>query len=309
MPKTRKTSRSMMNEPKYLRRATPKSTKRSSRLKRSNSKEPKRCCRKKSTKKVSFNDYIEDPLSNPIYASVINRNRHDASMLADKINQLEEKLETEIYRRKMVERERDDLVISLNDMTMQTKDLEKSLKGFKTENIDLYQLLKQNNKDILFAKQQAENYYKDINDLKQALLKEENKNASLQKVIEDQKLLIGQQSMEMAQLKITNKAYDLSNKENVRNMNLAFGKVLDMSHERKKVSNELDNIIQRRKSKKNLQGSNSFKQLANLNTGCMNSQRGISSTNNLHCCQHSNEKPGLLIDRSYSDARMLNMNQ
>ena len=91
---------------------------------------------------------------------------------------------------------------------------------------------------------------------------ESNYATSYSKVIEDQKLLIGQQSIEITQLKINNKAFDLSNKENVMNMNSAIERVALMSNERHKVTHELDNIIQRRKSVKNLRCSNSFHQLS-----------------------------------------------
>lgn len=70
--------------------------------------------------------------------------------------------------------------------------------------------------------------------------------------IENQSKEIEKQGKEIDQLKITNKAFDISNKENFKNMNAVMEKMIYMSSERQKVKNELDNIIQRRKSVKNL---------------------------------------------------------
>jgi len=145
-------------------------------------------------------------------------------------------------------------------MTQQARKLEHTLREFEKENIDLYYLLKQNNTEILHIKELSQNSFNESKELKLNLEKAEQQNISLQTVIEDQKLLIGQQSLEIAQLKITNKAYDLSNKENMKNINAAFQKVDYMSKERQKVSNELNNIILR-KRKKTLRVSNSFQML------------------------------------------------
>lgn len=72
------------------------------------------------------------------------------------------------------------------------------------------------------------------------------------KINEEQRLVIEQYVKEIDQLKITNKAFDISNKENFKNMNAVMEKMIYMSSERQKVKNEMDNIIQRRKSMKNL---------------------------------------------------------
>ena len=81
------------------------------------------------------------------------------------------------------------------------------------------------------------------------------------KINEEQRLAIEQYVKEIDQLKITNKAFDISNKENFKNMNAVMEKMIYMSSERQKVKNEMDNIIQRRKSMKNLTWSNSFHHL------------------------------------------------
>ncbi|CAI2373845.1 unnamed protein product [Moneuplotes crassus] len=299
----------MINDPKYYYKVSPKARRKSPKRKRSVSKEGKRLRKKKSSKQISFDNYYNDPMQNPAYVNIIRRNHYEDNILIEKNIQLEAKLEEESNKRKIAERERDKLMSSLKDMTVQAKKLETTLTDFEKENIDLYQLLKENNKEINFAKEQAENYYKEINELKARVQQEEQRNYSLQKVIDDQKLILGQQSMEMTQLKITNQAYDLSNKENVRNMNFALERVVNMSNERKKVSNELDNIILRRKSRKSLQGSHSFQQLSSYKNSCNSSQRDISSIRKQHCCQNTNEKSACRMDRSYSDAQILNMNQ
>jgi hypothetical protein len=189
------------------------------------------------------------------------------------------RVEDETNRRKKAESERNTLIKSLDDMTLQAKRLENMVRDYEKENIDIYEKLRKTNDDRQLA-------IKELNDIRVELRKESEYAASYSKVIEDQKLLIGQQSIEINQLKINNKAFDLSNKENVMNMNSAIERVALMSNERHKVTHELDNIIQRRKSVKNLRCSNSFHQLSEnkpYETKFKDTKGGINSITNQSC--------------------------
>lgn len=172
------------------------------------------------------------------------------------------RIEDETDRRRKAENERDTLIRSLDDMTQQAKRLEDVVRDYEKENIDIYERLRKANEELF---QNSDNYQlvlKEIANLKVELQKEKQCNQNYCKVIEDQQLLIGQQSIEITQLKLVNKTYDQSNKENVKNMNAAIERVALMSNERQKVKHELENIIQRRKSVKNLKCSSSLNHLS-----------------------------------------------
>mmetsp|Transcript_4701 Transcript_4701/g.3958 ORF Transcript_4701/g.3958 Transcript_4701/m.3958 type:complete len:115 (-) Transcript_4701:79-423(-) len=113
-------------------------------------------------------------------------------------------------------------------------------------------------------------------------------------------MLIGKQSVDINQLTIRNRAYDLSNKENFKNMNYAFEKVAHMSNERNKVTNELDNILKRKKS---LKTSNSFQQLSEFKIH--NMKRSEDSLNRSYIYNHVDTiGDARLFNKSYSDARI-----
>ena len=90
-------------------------------------------------------------MNDPQYTNVIIRNpssgRHrdlvqSTEKLQTEIKYLHSRLEDEMKRRKKAEQDRDCLIGSLDDMTRQAKSLEKTLRDFESENIDLYEKLK-----------------------------------------------------------------------------------------------------------------------------------------------------------------------
>lgn len=161
-------------------------------------------------------------------------------------------MEDETNRRKKVEQERDILIQSLNEMTERAKGVEKALREFEKENVDLYERLKRCNQELTVAQDRNNEVLQQLADVqleKEKIMKEKEEFGQL---IESQKLLIGKQSMEITELKTTNRAYDISNKENVKNMNAVMEKMMFMSNERQKVKYELENIIHRRKSSRGM---------------------------------------------------------
>ena len=118
-------------------------------------------------------------------------------------------------------------------MNEQARKLERTLRDFERENIELFKLLKQSNAEVVKTQELERIKARESHELKLELEKWNKHASELNKTIEDQKKIIGEQSMEITELRISNKAYDISNKENAKNMNIAFERVTQMSNERK----------------------------------------------------------------------------
>ena len=100
---------------------------------------------------VSFDEHWDQALHDPQYTNLIIRNpsstrsrdqNHNNEKYQTEIKYLHSRLEDEMTRRKRAEQERDCLIASLDDMTRQARNLEKTLRDFEHENIDLYDKLK-----------------------------------------------------------------------------------------------------------------------------------------------------------------------
>jgi chromosome segregation protein len=215
---------------------------------------------------------------------------------------LRSRIEDEEERRKRVEKERDVLIKSLDDMTEKGKYIESIMRGLEKENSEIYQRLKERDEEEKMYKERLEEKDKEIFSLKE-LSKQIDE---LKQIIENQKLLIGQQSMEITCLKSTNQAYDISNKENLKNMNIVMEKMNKMSSERQKVKHELDHIIQRRKSVKHLSCSNSFHQLPISNRAYPFQQNSLNNlVNQSYCVPNTEKKQDIRsIERSHSDIHL-----
>ena len=290
-PKTRKASMSFLYEP-----STRKKSKKSRLSSRKNSAyNDKKRSKRKSRIQVSFDGHYHDILKDPQYTNLVIKNKGDDSTVTHRSSKLEDKetielkylrnrVEDETKRRKQAERERDTLIKSLDDMTAQVKKLEGTIREFEKENIDLYERIKKNNQE---ADQMNENHnsaLRQITELQTEREKHKTEIENMSKMIEDQKLFIGQQSVEITQLRLTN----MSNKENIKHLNVAVEQVAYMTNERKKVKCELDNIIKRRKSKKSLGCSNSFCHLPeNKGYPCQ-----PLKPSNSHYCLNTEKKAG-----------------
>jgi chromosome segregation ATPase len=267
---------------------------------------------------VSFDGHCEQILRDPQYTNLVIRNKPDSTRSKEsrkaeekekiELKYLRNRVEDETSRRKKAERERDTLINSLDDMTRKAKDLEITLKDFEKENIDLYEKLRRYNEELKSKELKTQELYKQIADLQMSKSTFEKQCEGYQKVVEDQKLLIGKQSLEITELKTTNKAFDISNKENMKNMNAVIEKMVSMSNERQKVKNELDHIILRRKNQQNLSCSSSFHQLHSNRKAYPYTQPKLLKSVNSQACVHTEKKQdGKSIDRSYSDINVMRM--
>lgn len=227
---------------------------------------------------MSFDGHCEKVLKEPQYTNLIIRNNPDSTKskeiqkndekLQSELKYLHSRLDDEIARRKKAEHERDVLIASLDDMTQQARTLETTVRDFEQENIELYDKLKRVTQELTFSTEKNKEAVKKITDMQIDKDKTEivvaELNSRIQehsRKIEKQQEQINSQKVEIDNLRMTNKAYDISNKENFKNMNVVMEKIIYMSSERQRVKNEMDNIIQRRKSVKNLGCSNSFHNL------------------------------------------------
>mmetsp|Transcript_4701 Transcript_4701/g.3957 ORF Transcript_4701/g.3957 Transcript_4701/m.3957 type:complete len:141 (-) Transcript_4701:538-960(-) len=95
---------------------------------------------KKNRIQVSYDGQYQNLLNDTHYKSSLLQNKYEESAL--------DQLRDEKVKRKVVEDERDNLIKSLNDMSDQALRLEKTLRDFEKENIDLFHLLKQNNTEL-----------------------------------------------------------------------------------------------------------------------------------------------------------------
>lgn len=247
-------------------------------------------------------------IKEPQYTNLVIKNK-DSSRSKDTVKEseiekkyLRTRIEDEEERRKKAEKERDVLIKSLDDMTERSKHMEAIIRGLEQENSEIYQRLRERDEDEKMYKEKLEGKEKEIIDLKE-ITKQINE---LKMIIENQNLLIGQQSMEITCLKSTNQAYDISNKENLKNMNIVMEKMNKMSNERLKVKHELDHIIQRRKSVKQLVCSNSFHQLPLSNRVCpFQNNFGRDLVNQSYCVPNTEKKQdNKSIERSYSDVHL-----
>lgn len=98
--------------------------------------------------KVSFDGHCDSLMRDPQYTNLVipDKRRDMVSQevqMSDKkekttIRYLKDRLHEEKEKRKHAEKERDILISSLNDMTVQARRLEQTLRDFEKENIELY---------------------------------------------------------------------------------------------------------------------------------------------------------------------------
>ena len=260
--------------------------------------------------KVSFDRKCESMLDNPAYTNVIIPNfrremkwqeiQHEDIKEKSKIRYLKDRLSEEKEKRKNVEKERDILISSLDDMTHQAKRLESTVRQFEKENIELYEKLKIWNQELTNYSDKNKDIIRQLSELQIQKDKADKTAESYKNTIEEQIGIIRGKTKEIDDLKTTNKAYDISNKENFKNMSMVMEKMIHMSSERQQVKSEMDNIIQRRRSMKNLGPQTSLQCFNNAkpfpyNTPLRDGAGKLLNYQN----QKSHNKP--LSEKSYSD--------
>jgi len=226
---------------------------------------------------VSFDGHCDQIFRDPQYTNLVIKNKQDNNRSRDskqskesklinekdriELKYLRHRIDDETERRKKAENERDILIKSLDDMTNRAKKLEKTIGELETENSEVYERLNQSDQDIIKINKSHDEMAKQLAELRVECESSKIENLELKRTIDNQQLLIGRQSIEITQLKTTNQAFDMSNKENMRNMGAVMSKIVVMNNERQKMTHELDHIIKRRKSVKSLACSNSLQHL------------------------------------------------